>query len=46
MRWFYVTDGHDVIQYHINCGASGEAPPEVSANIASMLQTLRFSTQH
>jgi hypothetical protein len=42
MRWFYVADGASVIQFHMNCGASDEVPDEVSANIASMLQTLRI----
>ena len=42
MRWFYISDGTAVIQFHINCGASGNVPEEVSANIADMLQTLRF----
>lgn len=41
-RLFYLTDGVSVFQYFISCGASGNAPPEVIANIASMLATLQI----
>lgn len=46
MRWFYVSDSDEIIQYHINCGASGQASDEVKANIASMLQTLHFPARN
>lgn len=44
MRWFYLSNGREVIQYHINCGVSGQAtaPADVAANVTSMLDTLDF----
>jgi hypothetical protein len=44
-RVFYLVDGRTLRQIIISCGAAHPATPEVRANIASMLQTLRIAAE-